>query len=154
VDPFFEWAMGMSMGGLRKAFTDSTLDMPELCRGRSNVLLASLEALQNSLGENDVSRWVYKATECGACFSTREDGVSLAGYVEGWDGECPSHFLPYPFTLQELYETLEVCDQEADEIWKETHGCDDCWKGEPYEGDFGRPVDPNCLTCKGEGTVI
>ena len=42
-------------------------------------------------------------------------------------------------------------EKQADEIWKDTHGCDDC----PENPETGfHMIDPNCKTCDGEGVII
>jgi len=42
-------------------------------------------------------------------------------------------------------------------IWKDTHGCDKCWDEDEWgnEREFGAwPINPECKTCKGQGTII
>ena len=48
-------------------------------------------------------------------------------------------------------------DKEADEIWKQTHGCETCSKhwGMDFENPTGDiPVWDECPDCEGKGEVI
>lgn len=68
--------------------------------------------------DDGIRAHLYKATECGAGFRTVTDGVAVSGYVEGYDGHMPEHFLRFPFHIQDFFAALDSCDQEADEIWE------------------------------------
>lgn len=92
-----------------------------------------------------IAHRVYKDTS-GSCFTADETKVTVAGYVEGCDGECPRHELAFPFTPDAFDEALKDCDREADELWMDTHGCEDC-------GLDGR-VNPECPSCGGDGVVL
>ncbi len=64
---------------------------------------------------------LFKDTTCGACFSVHKDlcGVSVSGYVEGLDVECPVHNFTFPFHIDDFRAAVQVCDTEANEIWTE-----------------------------------
>jgi hypothetical protein len=68
-----------------------------------------------------------------------------------------------PEMAAKAYETaVQAVEDEASEIWNDTHGCPTCAKhfgncGEfgPFEGDDGiTPVWDECPDCKGSGSVI
>lgn len=48
-------------------------------------------------------------------------------------------------------DAVEAVNKEANDIWNETHGCEDCF--DYPEGEL-HPVDPDCKTCGGHGTSI
>ena len=79
-------------------------------------------------------------------------GVSIGSIVEGVDFDCTTIVLhDDEFTVEAFWKAVEDVNDEADEIWKATHGCDDC----PENPENGyRMIDPNCPTCKGEGVII
>lgn len=90
------------------------------------MAINNLKELADEIGANEateesVGRRVYKDTACGACFWLVPGGVGVAGYVEGWDGSCPQHILDFPFAIDDFFEALKVCDEEADEIWNEVN---------------------------------
>ena len=84
--------------------------------------------------------------------------LEVSSIVEGVDQCCESievdanPFLSDGPTLREaFYKAVEEVNSEANSIWNETHGCDDCFdypKGELH------PIDLNCKTCGGEGVII
>ncbi|MAH29946.1 MAG: hypothetical protein CL959_04635 [Euryarchaeota archaeon] len=107
-----------------------------------------------------LKRNVYKYTSCGAWIIETEYGVGLGSIVEGVDEGTETHALNYPFTIDQFQDALQSVEDEADEIWKATHGCEDChdhpqadeWGN---ENEFGAwPINPDCKTCKGEGAII
>ena len=109
---------------------------------------------------HDLSRGLYKYTSCGAWIDKKKQGVTLGAIVEGVDEGTETHTLDYPFTIEEFWEALQAVEDEAEEIWKATHGCGDChdhpqvdeWGN---ENEFGAwPINPECKTCKGEGAII
>ena len=64
-----------------------------------------------------IAKIIYKNTECGCEFSHNESGVTLAGYAEGFDGDCPAHTLTFPFFIKDFWETLDIADKEGSAIW-------------------------------------
>ena len=107
-----------------------------------------------------LKRNVYRYTACGAWVSKDERGVELGSIVEGVDEGTQTHRLDYPFTTDQFQDALQSVEDEASDIWKATHGCEDChahpqvdeWGN---ENEFGAwPINPECEACEGEGTVI
>ena len=118
---------------------------------------------QRKCGEEtfaQLKRNTYKYTACGAWIYESDSGVALGSIVEGVDEGTQTYTLNYPFTIEEFWEALQAVENEAEEIWKATHGCEDChdepqWDDWGIEKEFGEwPINPECKTCKGEGTII
>ena len=102
-----------------------------------------------------VEKAIFKGTNCGAYIEpiTGNTGVAVGSIVEGVDWGTDTHCLHYPFKESELWSALEKVEAEADEIWKSTHGCDEC--GEPDEYNGGHiHINPECPSCKGDGVTI
>lgn len=103
----------------------------------------------------DVHKAVFKGTSCGAYIEpiAGNTGVAVGSIVEGVDWGTETHCLHYPFKESELWAALEKVEEEANEIWESTHGCDEC--GEPDEYNGGHiHINPECPSCKGEGVII
>ena len=123
----------------------------------------------------DVERTTYKYTNCGAWFSFEGQlneewackglepqlindplynsggKITVGSIVEGVDYGTEEHTIQFPFTLVEFNQALDKVEEEAESIWNDTHGCDDCG----IEGEFGgNVINPECHTCKGEGAII
>lgn len=83
-------------------------------------------------------------------------GVSFGSIVEGIDACTEVETVAFPCEEQDIWDALQRVEDEANYLWMETHGCPDCWGGEEdVEGEYGyRPVDGECPTCKGHGTII
>lgn len=126
------------------------------------------EAGPGGVADEQVSRWIY----CDDLMAplaetpyrlTREfmnpddpcvgvRGISVGSIVEGVDYDCDTIKLEDDeFTTDAFWEAVESVNKQADEIWKETHGCDDCF--DYPEGEL-HPIDPDCDTCHGEGAII
>jgi hypothetical protein len=80
------------------------------------------------------------------------DGIAVGSIVEGTDAEVWPEHLTFPFTYDDLDRAIGNVDKAANDIWNETHGCDDCNAGEGEYG--GKRIDPDCKTCGGHGVVI
>jgi hypothetical protein len=110
----------------------------------------------DELGVEDLDRLkraIYKGTNCGAwiCETEEKNGLMVGSIVEGVDSETETFTLTFPFLYPELWEALEEVEAQADQIWKETHGCDACGP----EDDMGyRAINPDCKECGGEGAII
>jgi len=130
-----------------------------------------------------LNRSLYKYTDCGASLGLElwsgemiwsgsprlteiQPGdvraIGVGSIVEGVD-EVVEHDFIYPEAFlnrdeEDLnpvfvaaYEAVvERVEEAAREIWDRTHGCDDCG---PDDG-WGRPINPECKTCHGEGTIL
>ena len=107
-----------------------------------------------------LKRNIYKFTACGAWVFEDEQGVGLGSIVEGVDEGTETYKLNYPFTINQFQDALQAVEDEAEEIWKATHGCEDC-NDHPQVNEWGNetefgawPINPECKTCEGEGTII
>ena len=87
-------------------------------------------------------------------------GLTVGSIVEGVDYDCDAVTVTYPFKLDKFWNALNAVEEQADCIWKDTHGCDKCWD-EPQldewgnEREFGAwPINPECKTCEGHGAII
>ncbi len=72
--------------------------------------------------EAHISKIVLKYTDCGCVFHADEKGVMVSGYAEGSDSECPQHYLPWGFTIDEFDNALTIADSEGCEAWDEENG--------------------------------
>ncbi len=78
--------------------------------------------------------------------------VLVGSIVEGVEAEVEPDPLPYPFTAGQWEATVQAVEDRADEIWKETHGCEQCFGR--TDGEASGPVDPDCPGCHGDGIVL
>lgn len=101
--------------------------------------------------KESVARRLYKDTNCGIGFHADDKGVSVSGYCEGVDGDCPSYRLKWGFTEKEFDAQVEKADKDGCDMWDKTHGCDHC-RTEEVNGY--RPIDPKCPECHGGGQII
>lgn len=130
----------------------------------------------------DMYRCAYKCTPCGPSIGMEIDGkmlycdelpdkwsgiitmISVGSIVEGVDYDCET--IEIWFTedktlediAKEYYEALENVNNEANDIWMQTHGCDGCSKLHGITLDNSEngyiPVHPDCKECEGYGIVI
>lgn len=110
---------------------------------------------QRGFGEEtfaNVERSTFKYTQCGAWTREVENGIEVGSIVEGVDHGTDTHTVSYPFELQEFWDALQLVEDEAKQIWNDTHGCEDCGDEIPDTGY--RCINPECKTCKGEGVII
>jgi len=91
--------------------------------------ISSLEELAEHVDAADdteasIARRLFKDTRCGICFHMPcSDEVSVAGYAEGVDGDCPSHELEFGhFTAQMFDAAVAVADQEGCDLFDAEHG--------------------------------
>lgn len=66
-----------------------------------------------------IGRALFKATRCGICYLADDHGVTVAGYAEGADAECPGHSLRFPFSKDSFDEACQRADQEGVDLWEE-----------------------------------
>lgn len=105
---------------------------------------------ETSLGQ--AKRSTYKYTACGAWLAADPEGITVGSIVEGVDEGTQTHTLDYPFTIDQFWSALKCVEDEADTIWKETHGCENCGEEDPCTGYT--PINDECVSCKGEGLII
>lgn len=68
---------------------------------------------------DELERALYKHTDCGMCYSTTSNTITLVGYVEGADCDGPSETLVYPFSGKQVKAVMSRLEEEADEMWHE-----------------------------------
>tara|TARA_R110002020_G_scaffold434121_1_gene644277 strand:+ start:373 stop:738 length:366 start_codon:yes stop_codon:yes gene_type:complete len=110
---------------------------------------------QRGCGEekfSQVERATYKYTNCGAWCREIHGGIEVGSIVEGVDEGTDTHALEYPFKISEFWDALQAVEDEALEIWNDTHGCEDCGMEHPEYGS--QMINPDCKTCKGQGQII
>jgi hypothetical protein len=109
---------------------------------------------KRGLGEtnmNLVKRNVYKYTNCGAFINWNDESIIINSIVEGVNSGTENYTLTFPFEINEFWNALGKVKKEAERIWNETHGCEDCGK----ENEMGyTSVNLECKTCNGEGIII
>ena len=98
-----------------------------------------------------ITKGVYKYTTCGAWIEFTPTGVVVGSIVEGIEECTPSHTLDYPFSQEAFSAALTTVEEEAAELWDNSHGCDDC--GDPNPNEL-TPINPDCETCGGEGVIM
>lgn len=101
-----------------------------------------------------MARYAFKYTESGISFYHTESApgqVLIGGYCESVDQECPSYALNWPFKRADVARAVKRADQDAIDLWNETHGCEDCGD---LDGYGYRQVNPKCKTCNGSGVVL
>jgi hypothetical protein len=84
-------------------------------------------------------------------------GILIGSIVEGVCAEAGPVSLRFPFTSDEYYAAISRVEMEADEIWKNTHGCPYCWGNGGNEETWNpgvTAVDPGCPECDGHGVTI
>jgi hypothetical protein len=69
----------------------------------------------------------------------------VGSIVEGTDAEVAPERVALPCTGAALDAAVAAVEAGAEEIWSQTHGCDECG---------GEEVDPDCPACGGDGAVI
>lgn len=117
-----------------------------------NLLCDELEVNPNSEHiQEQLSRRIYKGTDCGAWIKVEGIVTTIGSIVEGVDFGTETHELTWPFTKDDFWTAVHKVEEEARYIWEQTHGCDDC----NCEGEWGHPaINPNCTTCGGDGDII
>lgn len=122
-------------------FWPKDLDYTELQQGLDQVL--GTEGMEVEHAEN--LQWSVK---------TGERWVFIVGsIVEGTDVEVDPWRVPLPCQGHQLDEAVAGVEAEAQRIWNDTHGCEECGKrnGWPWPGCA---VDEDCPECGGDGISI
>lgn len=105
----------------------------------------------NEPTERAMSRRLYKATSCGAWLTLSETGITVGSIVEGVDQTTATHALTFPFEATELDDVIADVENEVQQIWDATHGCDEC---SPEDEAGYRQVRKDCPSCHGNGNII
>ena len=85
-------------------------------------MINSPRQLADSIGvetPDRIAKAIYKATACGCVFSYNDTKVTVSGYAEGADADCPAHILIFPFEEGEFWSAIEKADAEGCEMWHE-----------------------------------
>jgi hypothetical protein len=100
-----------------------------------------------------ISHRVYKDTECGAWARVETEGTKLVfrvgSIVEGVDAEVFPETVTLPCTGDQIDKAIEDVESAANDIWLDTHGCEDC-----NTDEHDHRVNPDCPSCGGNGVVI
>jgi hypothetical protein len=99
----------------------------------------------------EATRCYYKYTSCGPYLTVGPESIVIGSIVEGVDWGTQDHVLNWPFTVKDVRRAMKDVEDEADEIWRDTHGCDECV---PSQYDGYRTITPGCPGCSGEGIII
>ena len=117
---------------------------------------------------SDVEKATYKYTTCGAWITHTDISIRFGSIIEGCDQVTDVTVLFYPFEIEKFWEELDKIDKQAEKIWNDTHGCEDChtetqvdeWGNERFisyvdQNEFGNwSINPECKTCEGEGVIL
>ena len=96
-------------------------------------------------------QWMNPDESPDACVSVL--AISISSIVEGVD-ECTGTYIidsDSDCTTKAFWNAVEYVNKEVNEIWNDTHGCNDCFEYPEFEL---HPIDPDCKTCNGKGTII
>jgi len=85
--------------------------------------------------------------------------VSVAGYCEGTDTDCPDYRLDFPFSALAFDGWVAQADEDGCDLWDDTHGCEDCAPHYGVPVEDGVPTEPcpvweGCPTCKGHWIIL
>ena len=103
---------------------------------------------------SDVEKATYKYTNDGGPWITHTDiSVRLGSNVDGVDQVTDVMVLFYPFEMEKFWEERDKIEKQAEEIWNETHGCEDCDIVSKFDEGL-HAINSECKTCNGEGIII
>ncbi len=93
-------------------------------------MICNLDDLAHTIGaghqtEESIAKRLFKDTECGITFSAHAAGVTVAGFAEGSDAECPPHALDYPFSAEEFEAAITEADTEGCEAFDDANEYDE-----------------------------
>lgn len=118
----------------------------------------SLAELRKATADNDAIVWLpRKQNTCWITLNvTRyKPGIGVGSIVEGIDQCTETYELAYPFSDKQFWKAVQAVEDEARDLWLETHACPDCaGYGENEETEGTGPIDPDCPTCHGQGDII
>lgn len=80
-------------------------------------------------------------------------GIACSSIVEGTDVETSTYMLVGD-KIATFWQCLEAVNNEAHNIWMDTHGCDTCIEHYKEEDTGWSPVWPDCPECGGYGAII
>ena len=112
------------------------------------------EVRPNSFSKSQISLALghLKKSEVEDIWPTEGIGITVGSIVEGVDWDVVPITLKYPFKIDSFWESLQAVEDEADMMWQDTHGCDDCGI---LHSEYGtQMINPECKSCEGEGVII
>lgn len=77
----------------------------------------------------------------------------VGSIVEGTDAEAETRYVYLPCKAEDLDAAVQAVEDDAELIWNQTHGCEECAKRNGWEWP-GCSVDEECPSCDGYGVVI
>lgn len=83
---------------------------------------------------------------------TSPAGISIGSIIEGVDYDTETLSLTFPFSAKTFWAAVTQVEQEAKDIWNDTHGCPKCGLKNPETGE--RAINPKCKACKGVGIIL
>ena len=82
------------------------------------------QLLEQEFGTTDprlIARAIYNSTACGAWITIDGNTLQLGSIVEGSDVDIIADPLIWPFTAEDLWNTLEWIEAEAEAAWIEAN---------------------------------
>ena len=105
---------------------------------------------------NRIRNRVYKDTSCGCSVTFAPLATftlaCVRGYCEGVEREFHPHVFTSGQTSAEWDKCVAAAEQDGQDAWDETHGCEGCGEPDPTTGY--RLVRGDCPNCGGEGTIL
>lgn len=90
--------------------------------------IETLQQLADEIGcetPERIAKAIFKDTECGCVFYPGDSSITVAGYAEGAQAECPDHVLEFPFTAEQFWRVVAYADAEGVEMWNEWNSEED-----------------------------
>jgi len=92
----------------------------------------------------------------GTDAAVEPDWLYLTDYLNLWEADYPEAESEDELDTKiatklcdDFDKVVEAVEHAARDIWNETHGCDDCWKGHRVD----ESIDPDCESCGGDGVI-
>lgn len=160
-DPIWKCSLGSVQDQLLRVLREADFRRSGRVENKTKMI-HSVQDLAEHMGEDPdesrMSRRLYKSTDCGAWLrfewdqaGTKVMGVCVGSIVEGVEQCAETRHLTFPFTEHDWDDAVQAVEDDVDQIWAETHGCDQCGT----ETETGHiPINPDCSGCGGHGTVI
>ncbi len=91
-------------------------------------MIKNIRDLADTIGcsPRRIRKELFRATECGVTFDETDNGITIAGFAEGSQGECVAHKLDYPFEPFTFWDTVALADGEGNDAWHEANDCEYC----------------------------
>ena len=122
-------------GQVLEYFFPHGIDMGEFlddaAKGAADLTLTETVEVEVKTGEE----WIFR---CGSI-------------VEGIDAEVMPETVALPCLPEDIDRAVQCVEDAAEILWNGTHGCEDC--GEERETGY-RSINPDCISCDGEGTIL